>query len=608
MPTVEQKTTLELKLEKLRQICEKSPDHPIALLALAETAFRRGLRLEALEAYQKVLRDESVAEARLSMAQMYRHHGLYQEALNEILELFATEPCYPEAHVFAQELRDKIELPAEISELLDEGCGEDELALARVRLNIARSLVLREGQELTSIHEANAGDPTYGYYIGETRKRLSYCEQVLTQLSHLEESRRQYLLEQERNRQLERERQAELEALQLQREIERKQEELAAQLAQEAAEQLSTLPIAAEPLEADLLSVPEHHGETGDEELLSLGAHEEGPLAITHEADIANHEELPQVEASVDAADTTVHSPEEEMAPTLMIDSPVEDLESPAVDSEVISVQAPSLPPEPALWDDLPRPNLGPEVVTRNFENVRDEYTLDLTPTLVGELPEPDLPEPGLPEPDFPEPEPPLLDRIEPEPATSSGLWEDPPYRESEESGSTENLDVAPQNALPMVDESAPTPPEQSLPEPEVTVVEEAPVKDSSQRLDYPSMYQGMLSSLEGLVQTLSKTRSVSSVVLINRDGYVITEVIKDSVTPQRLSEFMVEATGFLEAFSDTPQYWVLECAGGIVVIQSVDAFHFVIAIGQSGANFGALRFTMDRVRPNFEQVLESLR
>lgn len=603
MPTVEQKTTLELKLEKLRQICEKSPDHPIALLALAETAFRRGLRLEALEAYQKVLRDESVAEARLSMAQMYRHHGLYQEALNEILELFATEPCYPEAHVFAQELREKIELPGEISELLDEGCGEDELALARVRLNIARSLVLREGQELTSIHEANAGDPTYGYYIGETRKRLSYCEQVLTQLSHLEESRRQHLLEQERNRQLERERQAELEALQLQREVERRQEELAAQLALEAAEQLSTLQAIAEPVESETQPILDNRDETEAQELLHLAPHDEVPFTSEQDPETVGHEEVSELEASSEPGYGEFHSPEDESAPPLMTEPAYEAIEPPAVEPEVIPAQAPSRPPEPALWDDLPRPNLGPEVAARNFENVRDEYTLDLTPTLVGELPEPDLPEPDLPEPELP-----LAERVDPEPASSSGLWEDPPYHESEESGSTETLDVAPHSVQSPAQEPDPTPLELPQPEPETPVVEEPPVSDSNQRLDYPSMYQGMLSSLEGLVQTLSKTRSVSSVVLINRDGYVITEVIKDSVTPQRLSEFMVEATGFLEAFSDTPQYWVLECAGGIVVIQSVDAFHFVIAIGQSGANFGALRFTMDRVRPNFEQVLENLR
>ena len=206
MRGTEQKTTLELKLEKLRSICEKSPDNHIGLLALAETAFRRGLRLEALEAYQKVLKDESVAEAHLCMAQMYRHHGLFQEAISELRVLFEMEPGYPEAHVFARELSASTALPQDIEEILLAGCGNDELALARVRLSIARSLVLREGQELVAIQDANAGDPTFGYYIFETRKRLSYCEEVLSQLTVLEDARKAYLADLDRQRQIERER------------------------------------------------------------------------------------------------------------------------------------------------------------------------------------------------------------------------------------------------------------------------------------------------------------------------------------------------------------------------------------------------------------------
>ena len=210
MRGIEQKTTLEQKLEKLRLICEKAPDNSIGLLALAETAFRRGLRLEALEAYQKVLKDESVAEAHLCMAQMYRHHGLFQEAITELRTLFEIEPGYPEAHVFARELASETTLPPDIEEVLVEGCGNDELSLARVRLSIARSLVLREGQELVAIQDANSGDPTFGYYIGETRKRLTYCEEVLSRLNVLEEARRTYLADQDRQRQIERERQLEL--------------------------------------------------------------------------------------------------------------------------------------------------------------------------------------------------------------------------------------------------------------------------------------------------------------------------------------------------------------------------------------------------------------
>ncbi len=73
---------------------------------------------------------------------------------------------------------------------------------------------------------------------------------------------------------------------------------------------------------------------------------------------------------------------------------------------------------------------------------------------------------------------------------------------------------------------------------------------------------------------------------------------------PGRIGEVVVEAMEFLEDFADNPAYWVLECAGGIFVMQAIDTDHVVVAIGKKGANFGALRFTMDKQKANFAELL----
>ncbi|MBT9589040.1 tetratricopeptide repeat protein [bacterium] len=600
MRGIEQKTTLEQKLEKLRLICEKAPDNSIGLLALAETAFRRGLRLEALEAYQKVLKDESVAEAHLCMAQMYRHHGLFQEAITELRTLFEIEPGYPEAHVFARELASETTLPPDIEEVLVEGCGNDELSLARVRLSIARSLVLREGQELVAIQDANSGDPTFGYYIGETRKRLTYCEEVLSRLNMLEEARRTYLADQDRQRQIERERQLELVELGRQRAA-------AAQAEAQAAEVQAQTTVASD-MGLDMtvdMGVYESHEESlevdgySSEAEVSYELDELAGLEVSQPLDPGQDlSEAPEVQAGlIEAQIERVFTPSAldmggyEPEPVHQVDHP----ESTVAPLQLLvdMMPAPELyirPEEPvsargpALWDDPPRVL---SHLTEAAEPLLDAYahhedmTLDLTPTLVGDLPDP--------EPEDPVSAVALVLDPEPEPVAVGELWDDGP--------------------LPLPDEQAvacidPIPEEIQEAAPE-SVEGLAESVDSGQ--NFAQLYQPLLASLDGLIQTLAKTRSVSSVFLLNRDGYPICEQVKDPITRERLSEFILETVSFLEAFSDSPQYWVLECAGGIVVIQSVDSFHFLVTIGQTGANFGALRYTMDRVRPNFEQVLQAV-
>ena len=271
--------------------------------------------------------------------------------------------------------------------------------------------------------------------------------------------------------------------------------------------------------------------------------------------------------------------PEPEVAPLHLMVEPV-----PAPEL-YIRPEEPVAAPEPALWDDPPRVMAHlTESAEPDAYRHHEDITLDLTPTLVGDLPEPE------PEP---EPEPLVTLALQPEPVAVGELWDDGPLPLSEEQA---------------VVYSAPIPEESKdiAPEPVESAPESAPESvDAGQY--FAQLYQPLLPSLDGLIQTLAKTRSVSSVFLLNRDGYPICEQVKDPITRERLSEFILETVSFLEAFSDSPQYWVLECAGGIVVIQSVDSFHFLVTIGQTGANFGALRYTMDRVRPNFEQVLQAV-
>lgn len=118
------------------------------------------------------------------------------------------------------------------------------------------------------------------------------------------------------------------------------------------------------------------------------------------------------------------------------------------------------------------------------------------------------------------------------------------------------------------------------------------------------AFYQLHSESISSLTSTLARTRGVTSIFLAAREGVAINSSAKDHISQERIGELVKESFEFLEAFASDLSYWVLECSGGIFVMQRLDDLHVLIAVGQAGANFGALRYTMDKTKIKFEQLL----
>lgn len=118
------------------------------------------------------------------------------------------------------------------------------------------------------------------------------------------------------------------------------------------------------------------------------------------------------------------------------------------------------------------------------------------------------------------------------------------------------------------------------------------------------AFYQLHSESISSLTSTLARTRGVTSIFLAAREGVTINSSAKDHISQERVGELVKESFEFLEAFASDLSYWVLECSGGIFVMQRLDDLHVLIAVGQAGANFGALRYTMDKTKIKFEQLL----
>ncbi len=616
----EARTTLENKIDKYRQILEKAPDDRTVLLALAEASYRRGLRLEALHAYQRVLENESIPEAHLAMAQMYAQHGLHVEAFQELACLLSQEPANPEAHILAVQVGEENEMPQELKDFVEAGTTYEEISKARVRLGLHRSMLMREITELSRVAERSRSEPLAEYYVLQTRNRLSALDFALARLDTLEQAVELKLRESERLRELELTRQRELEELQ--------------QAAVNYDEASAAAPEYAESLE--LLPRPE---------LVEPSAEYPSSEESWAEQPVSSEEQQPWMPPSGhDPAAIPIGESQEwalahqieEYSQPVSADSWEEPATAASDSAEPVAAAPEYVPeyvPEAAGTDlDLPEVSEG----SWGFEvepAAPAEFELELNPlelTLEPDLPPLQIDEPALPvvaELDFPSAiAPPLQEEVAPGAPEflAPPVAATPPAPEYVAPVAPPPVAVAPPpvEVAPPPPVAVAPPPVEVAPPPPVAVapppVEVAPPPPaavapppvevaapvggtSSARLEF---YNGITAGLDSLVSTLAKTRGVTSIYVVSRDGHLIGEASKDAIGRERISEIVVEGLMFLEGFAAAPQYWVLECNGGIVVMQTIDNGHVLVAIGQAGANFGALRYTMDKTKPSFAQLL----
>ena len=251
------------------------------------------------------------------------------------------------------------------------------------------------------------------------------------------------------------------------------------------------------------------------------------------------------------------------------------------------------------------------------------ELPCDVLHATGGACPTPDLPpdlDPivGAPEPDLPSDLDPIAVAPEPdvpnEPIAPLAVAPDSPAEPMAPPAPIAPIQVAPdlpsEPAPPIASEPVAIEPpviDDIAPEvapPEVVPAPAASVVNAAERQAY---YESKAEELGKLTAALARTRGVTSIFLVARDGSTIDSVVKDDVTEERVGELVKESFEFLLAYAKSPSYWVLECTGGIFVMQTLDAHHVLIAIGQAGANFGALRYTMDKTKAKFGSILDNV-
>jgi tetratricopeptide (TPR) repeat protein/predicted regulator of Ras-like GTPase activity (Roadblock/LC7/MglB family) len=788
----EQRTTLERKIDRFAEILKEKPDDGLTVLALAEASFRRGLKLEALTAYQIVTKAKPVPEAHLAVAEIYSQQNMTTEAYGELRQLFHLEPNNVEARLLAHQLEEQTPAPDDISAILNRPADDEAFAESRLRLQIQRAIHNRELQERTRNVTLEPGVVIHEYYVEEAKKKLIEVNEQLRKLEELklfnatlsiipqpelisaqEEAAVEPVPEPETltitDVPLTIQDSQEIEEVAPALEVDPSsqtseppgvvqmpsQELLPAEVPEEASSETSVpaLDAGEMPYEIGLDAVgtpdavPGNETITGSDdseiqvaaeiEAVALEVEASEPVEVLETAEVSEPADVsPAAEGHpAEESHPAVEVSPVEVSPTVEVPPPVEVAVAPeafeAADStadepsgvpvevsipEVPDVEETSLDLEIAtaseayqLAPELPEPVVdAPEIEAgvNELEQAPDfgVVELDVAPVAL----EPDLPDPddileiASPaeavsgqesfqppsigelssvsiEPDLP-PEIPAVEPVAPissapseevaEPMEAVAIKEfDSEVSVSEAPSIEIDLSIGASPVQPeLPDEAVISPPGLSeppsiqledLPSPSIQLpathgiqveldpvsiepiepleiqpaelttmstvphplevtdpVEDLPptpepplphVDPAALAAERQVFYESKAEELGKLTAALARTRGVTSIFLVARDGTTIDSVVKDEITEQRVGELVRESFDFLLAYAKSPAYWVLECTGGIFVMQTLDADHVLIAIGQAGANFGALRYTMDKTKTKFGAIFQDV-
>ena len=119
-------------------------------------------------------------------------------------------------------------------------------------------------------------------------------------------------------------------------------------------------------------------------------------------------------------------------------------------------------------------------------------------------------------------------------------------------------------------------------------------------------VYARLAGELAAPLGVLMKTKGVVAVLVVARDGSVVSEAGDQDADSEASARFVVEAVATLNAPGPELgkwQSWVLEFARGILVLTRLTSDYFLL-VWQAGANFGVLTWTIDKNRAQLEAIV----
>jgi len=148
----------------------------------------------------------------------------------------------------------------------------------------------------------------------------------------------------------------------------------------------------------------------------------------------------------------------------------------------------------------------------------------------------------------------------------------------------------------------------------EEEVIEEPPppepVKEgpSEERIQF---YQQVKDSITTILAALIKTKGVTVVMAVAGDGYVVDSIVNEAIDYAQIGKKISSGIEVIRHWRDGEKgrsflYWVLEFEQGLVVVRAINSEYFLVAIAKAGANFGAMRYSMDKGKETLDEILSS--
>jgi predicted regulator of Ras-like GTPase activity (Roadblock/LC7/MglB family) len=188
---------------------------------------------------------------------------------------------------------------------------------------------------------------------------------------------------------------------------------------------------------------------------------------------------------------------------------------------------------------------------------------------------------------EIPEPEESILDQMaQPDSITADQLFAEK-FADNQEPVVIEIAEEIPSEETSAVSEVSAVEPESAIPE----VSEER-----------KKFYKDIHGKMDFVLSTLSKTRGVTSSFIMDKTGAILHIMSTENFDRMEMSQQALKGVEPLLEWRTSKEqtecellYWVLEFKKGMMVLQPLTPEVFLVVLGKAGANFGAVRYSIEK-------------
>jgi tetratricopeptide (TPR) repeat protein len=189
--TEDYKISLDTQIEKLEQILKENPQDPSTLMALGETALRRGKKLMALQVFQKLseIKPDAI-EVHASLAKIYGTQKMFDEAYSELARALELDKGNIESRAIYNILIHESSPPEQLAPFFKTAINSplkpENLAVYLQQLEIEKEKLQKDLEEFSSLLELSPMNTILEYSKNMANQRLKIVEDLLKSAQELE--------------------------------------------------------------------------------------------------------------------------------------------------------------------------------------------------------------------------------------------------------------------------------------------------------------------------------------------------------------------------------------------------------------------------------------